>query len=72
MSAERVTNLYNLMDAEYDSYAVYKFSRLLGHVPIVDRNKHRREKKELAPAKKSQVYRAFRSRTCKFRFKRQL
>lgn len=52
MSAERVTNLYDLMDAAYDSSAVHEFSRGLGHVPIIDHNKRRGEKKEFDPAKK--------------------
>lgn len=52
MSAERVTNLYDLMDAAYDSSVVHEFSKGLGHVPIIDHNKRRGEKKEFDPAKK--------------------
>jgi len=35
LSAQRVTSLYTLMDAAYDSEALRQFERDLGHVPIV-------------------------------------
>lgn len=35
MTAARVTSLYDLMDSAYDADAVLKYSRALGHVPIV-------------------------------------
>lgn len=35
LSAQRVTSLYTLMDAAYDSEALRQFERNLGHVPIV-------------------------------------
>ena len=37
LSAERVTNLYDLMDAAYDSAELRQHSCSLGHVPIIDR-----------------------------------
>jgi len=37
MSAERVTNLYDLMDSAYDCEALRKQSQALGHVPIIER-----------------------------------
>lgn len=37
LSAERVTNLYDLMDAAYDADAIRQHSRDLGHVPIIER-----------------------------------
>jgi len=40
-SALRVTNLYDLMDAAYDSEAIRKRSGELGHVPIIDINPRR-------------------------------
>ena len=40
-SALRVTNLYDLMDAAYDSEAIRKRSSDLGHVPIIDCNPRR-------------------------------
>ncbi|NBW85117.1 MAG: transposase [Proteobacteria bacterium] len=45
MSNERVTSLYDLMDAAYDSPEIHQFSRELGHIPIIDHNKRRGEKK---------------------------
>ena len=38
MTAERVTNLYDLMDAAYDAREIYQMSERLGHVPIIDVN----------------------------------
>lgn len=35
LSAQRVTSLYALMDAAYDSQALRQFERNLGHVPII-------------------------------------
>ena len=39
MSANRVTNLYDLMDRGYQSQHIVAHSRGLGHVPIIDRQK---------------------------------
>ena len=39
MSANRVTNLYDLMDRGYQSPHIVAHSRGLGHVPIIDRQK---------------------------------
>jgi hypothetical protein len=50
MTATRVTNLYDLMDAAYDSPAIHEVSRQLEHVPIIDHNPRRGEKKEMDPA----------------------
>jgi hypothetical protein len=38
MTATRVTNLYDLMDAAYDDAAIKQHSRNLNHVPIIDIN----------------------------------
>ncbi len=38
MSAGRITNLYDLMDAAYDAEAIHQFSRGLDHAPIIDPN----------------------------------
>lgn len=35
MTAQRVTNLYDVMDAGYDAVEIIEHSRSLGHVPIV-------------------------------------
>jgi hypothetical protein len=39
LSAQRVTNLYDLMDAAYDAENIRRHSRSLGHVPIIERVK---------------------------------
>lgn len=50
MSAQRVTNLYDLMDAAYDAPEIHAMSRRLGHVPIIDSNPRRGgEKKQMDP-----------------------
>jgi Transposase DDE domain len=36
MSAQRVTDLGDLMDAAYDAEAIHAFSRSLGHVPLIE------------------------------------
>ncbi len=41
VSAQRVTNLYDLMDSAYDAEGIRKQSRELGHVPIIDVNPRR-------------------------------
>ena len=38
LSAQRVTSLYTLMDAAFDSEALRQLDRELGHVPIIDIN----------------------------------
>jgi len=53
MSSKRVTNLYDLMDAAYDSPAIHCFSKSLGHMPIIDNNPRRGEKILMDPATKS-------------------
>jgi hypothetical protein len=41
ISGQRVTNLYDLMDAAYDAKAIKNKSIELGHVPIIDTNPRR-------------------------------
>lgn len=41
MTAQRVTNLYDLMDSAYDSNLIAQHSRSLGHVPIIEKNPRR-------------------------------
>jgi hypothetical protein len=53
ISSKRVTNLYDLMDAAYDSPAIHCFSKSLGHMPIIDNNPRRGEKILMDPATKS-------------------
>ena len=45
-TAQRVTNLYDVMDAGYDATEIYEHSRSLGHVPIIRPVKR---KQKLAP-----------------------
>jgi len=46
MTAERVTNCYDLMDAAYCSGVLREHSRNLGHVPLIDHNPRCGEKIE--------------------------
>jgi hypothetical protein len=48
ITAQRVTNLYDLMDSAYDAPEIYAASRALGHVPIVDPKPKRGTKAEHA------------------------
>jgi len=50
MSDKRVTSLYDLMDSAYDAPQIKEMSRLLNHIPIIDQNPRRGEKKEMDPA----------------------
>ncbi|MCH7530058.1 transposase [Patescibacteria group bacterium] len=59
MTSKRVTSLYDLMDSAYDWENIKDFSRQLGHVPIVDSNCRRGEKKHFDPAEEVR----FRERT---------
>lgn len=49
MTAARVTNLYDLMDAAYCSEELRAHSKSLGHVPLIDHNARGGEKKPFAP-----------------------
>ena len=50
ISAQRVTNLYDVMDAAYCSSELREHSKSLGHVPLIDHNPRRGEKIEFDPA----------------------
>lgn len=52
LTAQRVTSLYDLMDAGYDCEAIREHSRKLGHVPIMERQKHGSVEVEMAPHEK--------------------
>ncbi len=45
MSNKRVTNLYDLMDAAYDSPIIKEHSKSLGHIPIIDINPRKKGQK---------------------------
>jgi hypothetical protein len=49
MTAQRVTNLYDLMDAAYDAEIIREHSRSLGHEPIIAHCRRWGAKRELAP-----------------------
>lgn len=50
LTAARVTNLYDVMDAAYCSSALRAHCRDLGHVPLIDHNPRGGEKLEFDPA----------------------
>ena len=50
MSQQRVTNLYDVMDAAYCSKDLREHSSSLGHVPLIDHNPRGGEKIEFCPA----------------------
>jgi len=52
MTASRVTNLYDLMDAAYDCQIIREHSLSLGHRPIIDYNGRGQQKREFAPHEK--------------------
>jgi len=56
MTATRVTNLYDLMDAAYDAKQIREMSLRLGHIPLIDRNTRRdtKTRDELASEAKRQ------------------
>lgn len=57
MTAQRVTNCYDLMDATYCSTALREHSKKLGHVPLIGHNLRGGEKIEFSPAE-AQRYKA--------------
>lgn len=50
ISAQRVTNLYDLMDAAYCSQDLQEHCRSLNHVPLIDHNPRGGEKEPFEPA----------------------
>lgn len=50
MSAERVTSLYDVMDAAYCSLELHEHCRSLGHIPLIDHNPRGGKKEEFEPA----------------------
>jgi hypothetical protein len=51
MTAQRVTNLYDLMDKGYESDYIQQHSEKLGHVPIIDHQKRNGQAVEMEPAR---------------------
>ena len=50
ISEQRVTNLYDVMDAAYCSFELHEHCRSLNHVPLIDHNPRGGEKEEFEPA----------------------
>ena len=50
LSGQRVTSLYDVMDAAYCSLELHEHCRSLGHVPLIDHNPRGGEKEEFEPA----------------------
>lgn len=50
ISADRVTSLYDVMDAAYCSTVLHEHSRNLNHVPLIDHNPRGGMKEEFEPA----------------------
>ena len=50
ISAERVTNLYDVMDAAYCSLDLHEHCRSLNHVPLIDHNPRGGLKESFDPA----------------------
>jgi hypothetical protein len=61
-TAQRVTNLYDLMDSAYDAEPIHQYSRNLGHIPIIDAHPRRDQerKAELEAEQKRQSILGFR------------
>lgn len=51
ISAQRVTSLYDIMDAAYDDTLIREHSVSLNHVPIIDQNPRAKDKSNFDPAK---------------------
>jgi len=68
ITRECVDYLYDLMDAAYDAETIYQVSRSLGHVPIIKKNRRRREVIPLAPHDEAR----YRERTVAERFNSRL
>jgi len=50
ITQQRVTNLYDVMDAAYCSFELHEHSRSLNHIPLIDHNPRRGLKEEFEPA----------------------
>jgi len=47
MTAQKITSLYDLMDAAYDTEEIHIHSKSLGHVPLIDSNPRRNVQEKL-------------------------
>ncbi len=58
MTAERVVNLYDLMDAAYDAREIHEVSKRLGHIPVIDTNPRRDKELKQARNREARAQRA--------------
>ena len=58
MTAQRVTNLYDLMDSAYDAPEIRAYSESLGQVPIIDLNPRRNAALKREPRQEAQARRS--------------
>lgn len=58
MTAGRVVNLYDLMDAAYDAKEIHAVSQRLGHVPVIDTNPRRDKALKQARNREARAQRA--------------
>ena len=49
LSSQRATYCYELMDSAYDAVEILEHSRGMGHVPIIDPNRRRKNKATFLP-----------------------
>ena len=56
MTAQRVTNLYDVMDAAYDANEIIDHSRSLGHVPIIKAVKRVKNKHGVREVKAARIF----------------
>ncbi|KAF0188633.1 MAG: IS4 family [Desulfobulbaceae bacterium] len=49
LTSNKVTYLYNLMDAAYDAKRIDEISQKLEHIPIIDKNARGNEAIPMAP-----------------------
>ena len=58
MTAGRVVNLYDLMDAAYDAREIHQVSKRLGHIPVIDTNPRRDKALKQARNREARAQRA--------------
>jgi len=58
MTAGRVVNLYDLMDAAYDAREIHEVSKRLGHIPVIDTNPRRDKALKQARNREARAQRA--------------
>jgi hypothetical protein len=46
LTAQRVTNLYDLMDSAYDAQSIHEYIRSRGHIPIIDAHPRRNQEQK--------------------------